>query len=47
MELESSECIHDLKKAIKKKTPRFDDIPADELALCQVSIPDIDDLRQE
>ncbi|KAF9308194.1 hypothetical protein BG003_011449, partial [Podila horticola] len=44
VEIESTKTIDDLKDLIKnKKTPRFDDIAADELTLWRVSIPDADD----
>ncbi|KAG0320827.1 hypothetical protein BG000_003444 [Podila horticola] len=45
VEIESTKTIGDLKDLIKtKKTPRFDDIAADELTLWRVSIPDaVDD----
>ncbi|KAF8926344.1 hypothetical protein BGZ47_002801, partial [Haplosporangium gracile] len=44
VEIESSKTIGDLKELIKtKKTPRFDDVAADELTLWRVCIPDDDD----
>jgi len=42
--IDSTDSIGDLKELIKvKKTPRFDDIAADELTLWQVSVPVTDD----
>ena len=47
MELGRGETVGDLKKAIKKeKVPRLDNIPANELALYQVSIPDTDGFEE-
>jgi len=41
IKIPSSDTIDDLKEAIKiKKTPRFDDVAADELVLWRVSIKD-------
>ncbi|KAF9920028.1 hypothetical protein BGZ67_001615, partial [Mortierella alpina] len=44
VDIDASKTVDHLKKLIKtEKTPRFDDVAADELTLWRVSIPDDDD----
>ncbi|KAG0247493.1 hypothetical protein BG011_001391, partial [Mortierella polycephala] len=48
VEIESTKTIGDLKKLIKaEKTPKFDDIAADELTLWRVAVPVTDDEKYE
>jgi hypothetical protein len=48
IKIPSNDTVDDLKDLIKtKKTPEFDDIAADKLALWRVSIPDADDVDDD